>query len=212
MRASTSASQARGSMSLSLAVIMSEYIAAARSPPRSLPANNQALRPSATPRKPRSAALFVRQIRPSSRKRVKASVLPALTSCPCCGGKLVKLGEAVTETLESILRRYKVIQTVREKFSAARARRSHNRWRHSIRSSVAVQGPTCWRRSCMPNSESISGSTAKASGLPARASILAYLRWPIGWVPARRRCRRGKTITGRLWIYVRDDRPFGGPS
>jgi hypothetical protein len=23
---------------------------------------------------------------------------------------------------------------------------------------------------------------------------------------------RGKTITGRLWIYVRDDRPFGGPS
>jgi transposase len=44
-------------------------------------------------------------------------VLPAPTSCPCCGGKLVKLGEAVTETLESIPRRYKVIQTVREKFS-----------------------------------------------------------------------------------------------
>ena len=27
------------------------------------------------------------------------------------------------------------------------------------------------------------------------------------------RCwRRGKTITGRLWTYVRDDRPFGGPA
>ena len=29
------------------------------------------------------------------------------------------------------------------------------------------------------------------------------------------RCRcwpRGKTVTGRLWTYVRDDRPFGGPA
>ena len=23
---------------------------------------------------------------------------------------------------------------------------------------------------------------------------------------------KGKTITGRLWTYVRDDRPFGGPA
>jgi transposase len=44
-------------------------------------------------------------------------VLPSLTSCPCCGGKLAKLGETITETLESIPRTYKVIQTVREKFS-----------------------------------------------------------------------------------------------
>jgi transposase len=44
-------------------------------------------------------------------------VLPSPTNCPCCGGKLVKLGEDTTETLESIPRSYKVIQTVREKFS-----------------------------------------------------------------------------------------------
>jgi transposase len=49
-----------------------------------------------------------------SRERV---VLPSPTSCPCCGGKLAKLGETITETLESIPRSYKVIQTVREKFS-----------------------------------------------------------------------------------------------
>ena len=73
MRASTSASQARGSTSLSLAVTISEYIAAARSPPRSDPANSQAFLPRAMPRSPRSAALFVRQIRPSSRKRVNAA-------------------------------------------------------------------------------------------------------------------------------------------
>src|ERR1700704_4326704 len=44
-------------------------------------------------------------------------VLPSPASCPCCGGKLAKLGETITETLESIPRTYKVIQTVREKFA-----------------------------------------------------------------------------------------------
>jgi transposase len=45
-------------------------------------------------------------------------VIPAPASCPCCGSaKLSKLGEDVTETLEVIPRRWKVIQTVREKFS-----------------------------------------------------------------------------------------------
>ena len=39
------------------------------------------------------------------------------TACPCCGGKLAKLGEDVTETLEVVPRTWKVIQTVREKFS-----------------------------------------------------------------------------------------------
>jgi transposase len=45
-------------------------------------------------------------------------VIPAPASCPCCGSpKLSKLGEDVTETFEVIPRRWKVIQTVREKFS-----------------------------------------------------------------------------------------------
>src|SRR5947209_19824074 len=44
-------------------------------------------------------------------------VLPSPTACPCCGGNLAKLGETITETLETIPRSYKVIQTVREKFS-----------------------------------------------------------------------------------------------
>src|SRR6185437_9279273 len=48
MRASTSASQARGSTSFSFAVIVSEYMAAARSLPQSEPANNHALRPQST--------------------------------------------------------------------------------------------------------------------------------------------------------------------
>src|SRR5262245_12705807 len=45
-------------------------------------------------------------------------VIAAPVECPCCGStKLSKLGEDVTETLEVIPRQWKVIQTVREKFS-----------------------------------------------------------------------------------------------
>ena len=45
-------------------------------------------------------------------------VVPAPQSCPCCGSaKLSKLGEDITETLEVIPRQWKVIQTVRERFS-----------------------------------------------------------------------------------------------
>ena len=44
-------------------------------------------------------------------------VLPSPTACPCCQGKLSKLGEDITETLELVPRRWKVVQTVREKFA-----------------------------------------------------------------------------------------------
>ena len=45
-------------------------------------------------------------------------VIAAPERCPCCGSaRLSKLGEDITETLEVIPRRWKVIQTVRERFS-----------------------------------------------------------------------------------------------
>jgi len=44
--------------------------------------------------------------------------VPGPTTCLCCGSsRLRKLGETVTETLESIPRQWKVIQHVREKFT-----------------------------------------------------------------------------------------------
>ena len=71
MRASTSASQTCGSTSFIFAETMRLYMAAARRPPRSDPQNNQDFLPNAMPRSALSAALFERQTRPSSRKRVK---------------------------------------------------------------------------------------------------------------------------------------------
>ncbi len=54
---------------------------------------------------------------PAHLPRERVVVVPP-TSCACCGSdRLSKIGEDVTETLEVIPRRWKVIQTVREKFT-----------------------------------------------------------------------------------------------
>ena len=67
------------------------------------------------------------RLAPPARKPVRAPlpahlprervVVPAPSACPCCGGKLSKLGEDITETLEVIPRQWRVLQTVRERFS-----------------------------------------------------------------------------------------------
>src|SRR5215467_7342899 len=45
-------------------------------------------------------------------------IVPGPTTCGCCGSsRLAKLGEDVTETLEAVPRQWKVVQTVREKFT-----------------------------------------------------------------------------------------------
>lgn len=50
--------------------------------------------------------------------RVKRVVIAAPTSCACCSSaKLSKLGENITKTLEVVSRQWKVILTVREKFT-----------------------------------------------------------------------------------------------
>ena len=45
-------------------------------------------------------------------------VIAAPTACTCCGSdRIVKMGEDITATLEAVPRQWKVIQTVREKFT-----------------------------------------------------------------------------------------------
>jgi transposase len=58
-----------------------------------------------------------RQTFPAHLPRERVVIEPP-TVCACCGGNhLRKLGEDVTQTLEVIPRQWKVIETVREKFS-----------------------------------------------------------------------------------------------
>ena len=166
-------------------------------------------------------------------------VLPSSTSCPCCGGKLVKLGETITETLETIPRSYKVIQTVREKFSCrscetitqppapfhpiARGRAGPELLATIMHSKFGEHQPLN-RQSERFAREGIDLSVSTlADWVGACTTALSPLVTLIhAHVLSGERIygddttvpvlAKAKTITGRLWAYVRDDRPFGGLS
>jgi len=128
----------------------------------------------------------VRKPWPEDIERERVVIDPPVT-CACCGGsRLSKLGEDVTETLEEVPRRFKVIETVREKFTCRDceaisqppapfpARPNGRRMPRRVASSVLI----CWRRSCSISSACIVRSTARAPGSNARASSFRPRRWP----------------------------------
>jgi transposase len=167
-------------------------------------------------------------------------VIPAPASCPCCGsGRLSKLGEDVTETLEVIPRQWKVIQTVRERF-ACRACEAvtqppapfHATPRGLFGPSFlamvlfekfgAHQPLNRQRDRYAREGVEISLSTL-ADQVGACAAVLKPLHRLIeAHVLAAERLHgddttvpvlaKTKTATARLWTYVRDDRPFAGPA
>ena len=167
-------------------------------------------------------------------------VVPGPTACTCCGSdRLAKIGEDVTETLEVVPRQWKVIQTVREKFTCracesigqapapfhvvARGwagpnllamvlfekygqhqpinRQSQRYAREGVElslSTLADQVGAC-TMVLKPLYEAVRAhvfTAARIHGDDTPVPVLAP----------------GKTRTGRLWTYVRDDRPFAGPA
>ena len=167
-------------------------------------------------------------------------VEPGPATCQCCGSaRLRKLGEDVTETLEVIPRQWKVIQHVREKFTCRDCEKISQAPApfHVIARGWA--GPSLlamilfekygqhqplnrqaerYAREGVP----LSLSTL-ADQVGACCAVLAPLLERIeAHVFAAERLHgddttvpvlaRGKTDLGRCWVYVRDDRPFGGPA
>ena len=165
-------------------------------------------------------------------------VLPAPTVCPCCRGtRLTKLGESVTETLEVIPRQWKVIQTVREKWSCraceaitqapapfhpiARGRAGPQLLAMILTGKFADHLPLNRQSEAFAREGIELDVSTLADWVGACSATLAPLVALIGaHVLAAARLHgddttvpvlaRGKTVTGRLWTYVRDDRPFGG--
>jgi transposase len=166
-------------------------------------------------------------------------VIPAPSACPCCGGKLAKLGETITETLESVPRQWKVIQTVREKFTCRSCEkitqppapfhvipRGHIGPRLLALILYAKYGEhqPLNRQSEIYAREGVDLDVSTlADHVGAGAVVLSPLTELIQrHVFAAERVHgddttvpllaKGKTITARLWTYVRDDRPFAGPA
>jgi transposase len=166
-------------------------------------------------------------------------VYPAPSACPCCGGAtLRKIGEDVTETLELIPRQWKVVQHVREKFSCraceainqppapshpiARGRAGPKLLAHILFSKYGLHLPLN-RQSAVYAREGIDLDVSTlADWVGAAAATLMPLVTEIRThVFAAERIHaddttvtvlaKGKTHTGRVWTYVRDDRPFCRP-
>lgn len=165
-------------------------------------------------------------------------VVPGPTSCSCCGSsRLRKLGEDVTETLEVVPRQWKVIQTVREKFSCRECEaidqapapfhviprghvgpnllamilfekygqhqplnRQSERYAHEgidLGLSTLADHVGTATHVLMPLFRRLEAHVFAAERLHADDTTVPVLA-------------KGKTSTGRIWTYVRDDRPFAG--
>jgi len=166
------------------------------------------------------------------------AVIPAPQSCPCCGStKLSKLGEDITETLEIVPRRWKVIQTVREKFSCRECETITQPPAPFHVTPRGFAGPNLLamilfekfgqhqplnRQSERYRREGIDLSV---STLADQVGICTTVLQPLYALIERHVLgaerlhgddttvpilAKGKTIKGHIWTYVRDDRPFGG--
>ena len=183
----------------------------------------------------------VRKPLPDHLPRETVEHTPADCCCPDCGGALKKLGEDVSETLEYIPEHFKVIRHVRPKLACcacdtiiqapAASRPIANGlagpgllahvltakfcdhlplYRQSgiyARSGVELERSTLadWVGQCSallrPLVEALNRYVLSAAKVHADDTPVPVL------APGE-----GKTKTGRLWPYVRDDRPAGDPS
>ena len=165
-------------------------------------------------------------------------VVEAPSTCACCGSdRIAKMGEDITETLEVVPRQWKVIQTVREKFTCRDCEKISQPpapfhpiprgWAGPSLLAMIVfekygQHQPLNRQVDRYAREGVELSLSTLADLvgavtelltPLHALIEAHvkaasrLHGDDTTVPL---LARGGTKTARLWTYVRDDRPFGG--
>jgi len=164
--------------------------------------------------------------------------LPAHNCCPDCGGALRQFGEDVSEQLERIPASFKVIRHVRPKFACAgcesvieapaparpidRGLPGPGLLAHVLVSKYADHQPL-YRQSQIYAREGVDLDRSTLAGWVGAASelltplvdeikkhVLAAAKIHADDTPVPVLAPgNGKTKTGRLWTYVRDDRPAG---
>jgi len=165
-------------------------------------------------------------------------VVEVPTSCACCGSdRIVKMGEDVTETLEVIPRQWKVIQTVREKFTCRVCEKISQPpapfhaiprgWAGPHLMAMIAFDKYGQHQPLNRQSERIAreGIALSLSTLADLIGHICVALAPIHGLIKRHvldgvrlhgddttvpLLARGGTRTARLWTYVRDDRPWAG--
>ena len=117
-------------------------------------------------------------------------VIPGPLACPCCRGRLTKIGEDIIETLAVVPRSWKWFRQCASAWSAAPARRSLMSRRCSIRSQADARG----RSWSPPSSEAKFGQhlplNRQSETFAHGGSTSTSPRWRIGREPAARHSRR----------------------
>lgn len=165
-------------------------------------------------------------------------VVEAPAACTCCGSaRIVKMGEDITETLEVVPRQWKVIQTVREKFTCRDCEKisqppapfhpTPRGWAGPNLLAMVLfekfgQHQPLNRQAERYEKEGVEISLSTLADQVGactmalqpihdliRAHVLGAERLHADdtTVPLM---AKGGTQTARLWTYVRDDRPFAG--
>ena len=175
---------------------------------------------------------------PTELPRETETIAPDQEACPDCGGTLRRLGEDVSETLEYVPARFKVIRTVRPKLSCAGCSRivqapAPNRpidrglagpglLAHVLVAKYADHLPLyrqaeIYRREGIELDRSTLADWVGGASRTLQPLVDALRKYVLGAeklhgddvpVPVLEP-GNGKTKTGRLWTYVRDDRPAG---
>ncbi|MDP3873518.1 MAG: IS66 family transposase [Methyloversatilis sp.] len=177
---------------------------------------------------------------PDHLPRSREEHLPANThcgsDCPQCGGALKRLGEDVSEELEYIPARFRVVRHVRPKFACGRCETIVQAPAPSRAIMGGLPGPgllahvltakycdhlPLYRQSVIYAREGVRlERSTLADWVASSADLLDPLVQALSrYVRAGEKIHaddtplpvlapgRGRTRTGRLWVYVRDDRP-----
>jgi transposase len=163
----------------------------------------------------------------------------APSTCPACGGGLRRISEDVSETLDYVPGRFKVIRHVREKLSCracdtvvaaptpdhaiARGRAGAGLLAHIVVSKyddhlpLYRQAEIFAREGVVLETSTLSGWVGATSAAlqpltdALAAEVMAGDTLHVDDTPVPVLAPgNGKTKTGRLWVYVRDERPFAG--
>src|ERR1700677_925388 len=165
-------------------------------------------------------------------------IVPRPAPCLCgAGGRLSKLGEDITETLEVIPKSWKVIQHVREKFTCRDCEKISQAPApfHVIArgwAGASLLAMIVFEKFGQHQPLNRQAERYALEGVPIALSTMAdvvgsvctaldpLLHLVESHVMSAERLHgddttvpvlaEGKTDTGRCWIYVKDDRPFGG--
>lgn len=180
----------------------------------------------------------VRRPLPAHLPREVRKILPKETACPDCGGELKSLGEDVAEMLEYIPARFRVIRQVRPKLACGRCDKIVQAEAPSRPIARGMAGPgllahvlvskycdhlPLYRQEEIYAREGVELDRATladwvggASGLLAplvealRRHVMSAGKLHADDTPVPVLAPgNGKTKIGRLWTYVRDDRPAG---